>query len=1216
MSNFFVALAVFLITVVGALFTVPYFIDWNGYRGVFEEEASRLLGREVRVGGAVNLHLLPTPYFRFEKVRIADASVNLEEPFFRTDSLTVKLSVPPLLKGAVEAHEIEFQRPVLRLALNDKGGWNWQTFGQVLSNAPYLPTNVALTSLRIKDGVLAVHGVNGAERTRLEGLEGELSSPSLDGPYRFRGTYGAPGAEREIRLSTAKAEDDGTVRFKALLRLADVGSVYNLDGRLLDLMGKSRMDGELTAQLPVASIWQSASRTNTSSHSKGAISETKSQTSNVAFELKSNVVADAAGATLSDLALSFEQDGRPQLLTGAVKAVWRDALAIDMNLASRWLDLDRLAGTAENSSPLDSVVPLALRLRDLLPADGRSRASFTVDQANIGRESISGLRLALVRSKDKLEVEELRLGMPGGSRGELQGIMSGPAGAPVFDGTLGLRGVSVVRFLGWARGSPLSADAKGDGAFGVRSRVSIATGRFELRDIIGDLSGTALYGAAHYKWEGRPEISVAIEGPQIDVRPLVPAGASLHEMFNVATHLEAGTAQSKPTDALIRLNTGQLITAGRVYRDVALELDLRGGNLRLPLLRVSGEEGYSLELEGEVADVGGRPKGSIRAVAAAETPKGILPLAELLGVPDTFRPGERRAQGMSPLRLGGSIALGIRTPTAADIVVDGEANGAGVRATARFDGNAAGWRKGFADLTATIEGPEAGRIVAALLGSGSPSGGDGGRPGRILVKAGGLPADGLATIASIDAGDLALDFRGQVSLRDAGNTFAGDLEIKGADATRIATIAGLTPPLRLDAVPVSGAMKISAADGGLEIDRLSLTVGGGELRGNISVAPPGERRRIAARLMIGELSLVRLLAPVLDQRLAITGTAESALSGQQSIWPDEPFDAAVLDGFEGNIKLETPRLALAPGLGLGRASFDIDLTPGKIDVKQAAGDAPGGRFQARFAVEKRPGNVELTGAATFEATLEALAPPRATGSPRGVGPLKGSLEFSARGSTPRSLVAALQGKGTVEVGEAKLANLWPGALGVAIEAALKMEADRVGPTLRERLLNGLADGQLPLGPTTIAVEIVDGQLRSKPIVAETDQGRSTGTANLDLRSFAFDSEWRIERKRANDKIDQKAALPAAIIQYRGPVAALSALDARIGTDALERELTARKMELDLEALERLRQADEARRRSELERQREQPQDLRPPTRPATPNTPVLPKSAPLPATPG
>src|SRR5215472_9922389 len=103
MSNFLIALAVFLITVIGALFAVPYFIDWNGYRGVFEEEATRLLGREVRVGGAVNLHVLPTPYFRFEKVRIADSSANLQEPFFRADSLTVKLTIAPLLRGAIEA---------------------------------------------------------------------------------------------------------------------------------------------------------------------------------------------------------------------------------------------------------------------------------------------------------------------------------------------------------------------------------------------------------------------------------------------------------------------------------------------------------------------------------------------------------------------------------------------------------------------------------------------------------------------------------------------------------------------------------------------------------------------------------------------------------------------------------------------------------------------------------------------------------------------------------------------------------------------------------------------------------------------------------------------------------------------------------------------------------------------------------------------------------
>ena len=221
MSNFFVAIAVFLITVIGALFAVPYFVDWNGYRSVFEEEATRLLGREVRVGGAVNLHLLPTPYFRFEKVRIADTSVNLQEPFFRADSLTMKLAVAADAPGRGGGQRDRAAAADAAPGPRRQGRLELAELRPGARQSAYLPANVALTSVKINDGVLAVHGPDGAERTRFEGFNGELSSPALDGPYRLRGTFGKAGAEREMRIATARAEADGTVRFKAILRLDD-----------------------------------------------------------------------------------------------------------------------------------------------------------------------------------------------------------------------------------------------------------------------------------------------------------------------------------------------------------------------------------------------------------------------------------------------------------------------------------------------------------------------------------------------------------------------------------------------------------------------------------------------------------------------------------------------------------------------------------------------------------------------------------------------------------------------------------------------------------------------------------------------------------------------------------------------------------------------------------------------------------------------------------
>ena len=700
MSNFIIAIAVFLITVIGALFAVPYFIEWNGYRSVFEEEATRLLGRDVRIGGAVNLHLLPTPYFRFEKVRIADASVNLQEPFFRADSLTIKLAIPPMFRGIIEANEIELHRPVLRLALDANDGWNWQNFGQKVGKSVYLPAGVALSSVKITDGSLAIHGPDGVERTRFDAFDGEFSTPSLEGPYRLRGTFGKPGTERELRIATARPEADGAVRFKAVVRTGESASSYSLDGRIVDLMGKPRVEGELNARLPIVGLWQSQPRGAQPAQSKAAEGEYGSDKNEAGFDVRSAVTINAAGATLSNLSLSFEQDGRPQLITGELRAVWRDALAVDMSLASSWLDLDRIAGVKEGGGPLDSVIPLAIGLRDLLPADSHSRATFTVGQANVGREAVSDLRLSLSRSQDKLLIEEFRVGLPGGSRGELKGVVTGPPDAPTFDGSIGLRGTSLVRFLGWATAGAITFNPKGDGTFAVRSQLSLAPGRAAVRNLVGDLSGTAVSGGMRYRWSGQPELSLNIEGPQLDARAFIPAGASLVDILDVVLRgpiSSKGEGQSPPgakspwrgaqTDTLIRLNAGQLITAARTYRDVSAEIELKGGRLKVPLLRVSGDEGFTFELEGEVDNAATRPKGSLRGVLSADAGAGIAPLEELLGIPEGLRPDVRKSDILVPLRLAGSMAFGARTPTSADLALDGEANGSAVRLNARSDGS-------------------------------------------------------------------------------------------------------------------------------------------------------------------------------------------------------------------------------------------------------------------------------------------------------------------------------------------------------------------------------------------------------------------------------------------------------------------------------------------------------------------------------------------------
>jgi len=80
-NSFLLGLTAFLILVLSALFAAPLFIDWNDYRPVFETQATKLLGRQVKVGGEVHLVLLPAPELRFDGIKVADQQGRLDRPF-------------------------------------------------------------------------------------------------------------------------------------------------------------------------------------------------------------------------------------------------------------------------------------------------------------------------------------------------------------------------------------------------------------------------------------------------------------------------------------------------------------------------------------------------------------------------------------------------------------------------------------------------------------------------------------------------------------------------------------------------------------------------------------------------------------------------------------------------------------------------------------------------------------------------------------------------------------------------------------------------------------------------------------------------------------------------------------------------------------------------------------------------------------------------------
>jgi hypothetical protein len=259
-------------------------------------------------------------------------------------------------------------------------------------------------------------------------------------------------------------------------------------------------------------------------------------------------------------------------------------------------------------------------------------------------------------------------------------------------------------------------------------------------------------------------------------------------------------------------------------------------------------------------------------------------------------------------------------------------------------------------------------------------------------------------------------------------------------------------------------------------------------------------------------------------------------------------------------------------------------------------------------IDKSPACADVQGALSFGVALEDFP---AGAAAKATGPVFGTVEFSGRGRSPRTVISALQGQGKIEFGDAKLPALWPGAVAAAAQAALKVEPDKLSSTVRQALAVSLGGGILPVGRKAFAVEIADGQLKIKSPTIDTSEGKVSGTASLDLRALTFDSQWRLESKLADADTAVKP-LPGVSVIYRGPIASLGAIEPRIDSGALEQELSARKIERDMEELDRLRKMDEQRRLNEADRLRKQ-FEVSPPIPRPPPGLPIAPSQK---ATPG
>ena len=638
-------------------------------------------GRDVRVGGSVNLKFLPVPYVRFEKIRIANLTGQTGEPFVRADSFTMWLSGPALLRGVFEASQIELEKPVLTLSVDDNGVGNWTRLELKPGDLPFVPRDVALRSVQITDGAVSIYNAESKRVATVDGIDGELSADGLTGPFRFKGSASWSGAEHDVKFATDIPSADGAFALKLSARADRSPSVFMLDGRIYNLNDKTTFTGRWTGKLQVPGVDRGPSS------GKGPPP---------LLDLKSDVTADALGAKIKNLSLTLDNAAQPQTITGSAVASWTASPRLDLVLNSKWLDVDWLAGAGQGSASFAKLKRLALGLMQSVAGDSTASAKIDLEQVKIGGENAGGLSIDADRQGNVTHLKTFKISLPGGSRLDIAGDLKTKAGKFSFAGNGFIGGSSFGRFKVWADKSGIPIDIDADGSYSATGKLEIDDKRFFLTAASGDISGRALAGELKLTHDNRERMDVTLQAEDLDTREVFPKiaaalGSEFRKSLGLAPkHVEADAKTELPGDVRLRVIAGRLTNGEDTYRDVDVSFATDGRTVSLPVAKFTTDSGLTIGLDGRIEMREGGPVGTVAYDAVGSTPDAMHDLIRKAGLLDVI--GEERVGGLKDGKIAGLVRIGLRAPKTTDVTFDGVLNGSSLNGSAEFDGGFAGWR--------------------------------------------------------------------------------------------------------------------------------------------------------------------------------------------------------------------------------------------------------------------------------------------------------------------------------------------------------------------------------------------------------------------------------------------------------------------------------------------------------------------------------------------
>ena len=823
-----------LVVLVAMLWAVPGLLDWNRYRGSIEALATSGVGRPVRIGGPISLHLLPQPILTASGIAVDDDGDGV---VLTAQELRLRVGLGPLLAGNVDARDLTLRGADLRLP--------WPPAPGALAQRP--PTWLTGLQARVEESRVQVGGlaVTGIAATLVTDPEtGMLSATGVGQvgtrPWRFTARLTRPGRDNAAGLDVS-LDGQGPLR--------DTGGTFS---------GQLAGDGALTGRVA------------------GRGSDLSQLLPGPAVPWRGNGRLSAAtGLAVAD-ELALEIGGAPA----------RGAVALRVLPEAR-LDLAIAAGRLD----LDAWLPVLLRDTETAMPTG---IDLSAEAATLAGGTLRRLRGAFDLDSDGVTVRDGAALLPGDAQLTVSGRLprpSHPEGAAprpaLFEGRGRLLAPDLRRTLRWlepmlppglGRLSPevlRSAD--------LSAKISIDAGQASLAELRGVLDGDPLTGGLGIKLGPRLSIGAGLSFDRLALDPWLPDLPTLATPAGMADAMGAAAALDADVHLQVRSATWRGLPMGQIALDAQTEatrltlrrLEANPLGMRLTASATVGEGGRVTEGRVEVAAPDLAP---LRAALPPDLP-GLLPLlrgpgAALLqfsGPPDAL--AAKLNMEASDLRMEAQPTLNLLTRRWIGSVMLRHPGAPRLLEQAGLGSTAAWLGDGSLSLRAEVSAGE-GRAVLD----------------HFDLVAGTLRANGQLTVeAPGERGRPRVSLSGQV----AAETLPLPLPyLRSTDPIPLAALSGWQAAVRLDADQVLLAQtpalqglsaELMLRDGTLTIPRAAARLADGTVSGSATLVASSEPPRLSFQADVANAALagaaldtaVDLTASSVDAKLDVTAAGYS-----------------------------------------------------------------------------------------------------------------------------------------------------------------------------------------------------------------------------------------------------------------------------------------------------------------------------------------------------